>query len=65
MHIQLDDTDAEDTADEGGVGRLVRGRQRRGKLEAVSVDAQRLSLTEARQQVKLEQNLRYMKFKNK
>ena len=65
MHIQLDDTDAEDTADEGGVGRLVRGRQRRGKLEAVSVDAQRLSLTEAREQVKLEQNLRYMKFRNK
>lgn len=65
MHIQLDDTDAEDTADEGGVGRLVRGRQRRGKLEAVSVDAQRLSLTEARDQVKLEQTLRYMKFKNK
>ena len=65
MHIQLDDTDAEDTADEGGVGRLVRGRQRRGKLEAVSVDAQRLSLSEARNQVKLEQNLRYMKFRNK
>lgn len=65
MHIQLDDTDAEDAADESGVGRLVRGRQRRGKLEAVSVDAQRLSLTEARQQVKLEQNIRYMKFKNK
>lgn len=65
MHIQLDDTDAEDTADDGGVGRLVRGRQRRGKLEAVSVDAQRLSLSEARNQVKLEQNLRYMKFRNK
>ena len=65
MHIQLDDTDAEDTADEGGVGRLVRGRQRRGKLEAVSVDAQRLSLTEAREQVKLEQTLRYAKFRNR
>ena len=65
MHIQLDDTDAEDTADEGGVGRLVRGRQRRGKLEAVSVDAQRLSLTEAREQVKLEQSLRYAKFRNR
>lgn len=65
MHIQLDDTDAEDTADEGGVGRLVRGRQRRGKLEAVSVDAQRLSLSEARDQVRLEQTLRYAKFRQK
>ena len=65
MHIQLDDTDAEDTADEGGVGRLVRGRQRRGKLEAVSVDAQRLSLSEARDQVRLEQTLRYAKFRKK
>lgn len=65
MHIQLDDTDAEDTVDEGGVGRLVRGRQRRGKLEAVSVDAQRLSLTEARDQVRLEQTLRYAKFRKK
>ena len=65
MHIQLDDTDAEDTADEGGVGRLVRGRQRRGKLEAVSVDAQRLSLSEARDQVRLEQTLRYVKFRKK
>lgn len=65
LKIQLDDTDSEDAEDEGGVGRLVRGRQRRGKLEAVSVDAQRLSLTEAREQVKLEQNLRYMKFRNK
>lgn len=65
MHIQLDDTDAEDTAHEGGVGRLVRGRQRRGKLEAVSVDAQRLSLSEARDQVRLEQTLRYAKFRKK
>lgn len=65
LKIQLDDTDSEDAEDEGYAGRMVRGRQRRGKLEAVSVDAQRLSLSEARQQVKLEQNLRYMKFRNK
>lgn len=65
LKIQLDDTDSEDADDEGYAGRMVRGRQRRGKLEAVSVDAQRLSLSEARQQVKLEQNLRYMKFRNK
>ena len=61
LKIQLDDTDSEDAEDEGDAGRLVRGRQRRGKLEAVSVDAQRLSLTEARAQVKLEQSLRFMK----
>jgi hypothetical protein len=35
MHIRLDDTDSEDAEDEGGIGRLVRGRQRRGKLEAM------------------------------
>ena len=61
LKIQLDDTDADDAADDGDAGRLVRGRQRRGKLEAVSVDAQRMSLTEARAQVKLEQSLRFMK----
>lgn len=62
LKIQLDDTDSEDAEDEGDAGRLVRGRQRRGKLEAVSVDAQRLSLTEAREQVKLEQRLRLSKY---
>ena len=62
MHIRLDDTDSEDAEDEGGIGRLVRGRQRRGKLEAMSVDPDRISLTEAREQVQLEQRLRLSKY---
>ena len=62
MHIRLDDTDSEDAEDEGGIGRLVRGRQRRGKLEAMSVDPDRISLTEAKEQVKLEQRLRLSKY---
>ena len=63
LHIRLDDTDSEDAEDEGGIGRLVRGRQRRGKLEAVSVDRDRISLTEAKEQVKLEQRLRLSKYR--
>lgn len=63
MHIRLDDTDSEDAEDEGGIGRLVRGRQHRGKLEAVSVDRDRISLTEAKEQVKLEQRLRLSKYR--
>ena len=45
-----------------GVHGLVRGRQRRGKLEAMSVDPDRISLTEAKEQVKLEQRLRLSKY---
>lgn len=63
MHIRLDDTDSEDADDGGGIGRLVRGRQRRGKLEAVSVDRDRISLTEAKEQVQLEQRLRLSKYR--
>lgn len=63
MHIRLDDTDSEDAEDDGGIGRLVRGRQRRGKLEAVSVDRDRISLTEAKEQVQLEQRLRLSKYR--
>ena len=63
MHIRLDDTDSEDAEDDGGIGRLVRGRQHRGKLEAVSVDRDRISLTEAKEQVKLEQRLRLSKYR--
>lgn len=60
MDINLDDTDADDTAeDDGGNGRIVRGRQRHGKLEAVSIGSQCMTLTEARQQVRLEQSLRF------
>ena len=62
MHIRLDDTDSEDAEDEGGIGRLVRGRQRRGILEAMSVDRDRISLTEAKEQVQLEQRLRLSKY---
>ena len=62
MHIRLDDTDSEDAEDEGGIGRLVRGRQRRGKLEAMSIDPDRISLTEAKEQVQLEQRLRLSKY---
>ena len=63
MHIRLDDTDSEDAEDDGGIGRLVRGRQRRGKLEAMSVDRDRISLTEAKEQVQLEQRLRLSKYR--
>lgn len=63
MHIRLDDTDSEDAEDDGGIGRLVRGRQRHGKLEAVSVDRDRISLTEAKEQVQLEQRLRLSKYR--
>ena len=63
LHIRLDDTDSKDAEDEGGIGRLVRGRQRRGKLEAVSVDRDRISLTEAKEQVKLEQRLRLSNYR--
>lgn len=63
MHIRLDDTDSEDAEDDGGIGRLVRGRQRRGILEAMSVDRDRISLTEAKEQVKLEQRLRLSKYR--
>lgn len=59
LKIALDDTDADDTVqDDGGIGHIVRGRQRRGVIEATSVDADRLSLTEAREQVRLEQQVR-------
>lgn len=63
MHIRLDDTDSEDAEDDGGIGRLVRGRQRRGILEAMSVDRDRISLTEAKEQVQLEQRLRLSKYR--
>lgn len=62
MHIRLDDTDSEDAEDDGGIGRLVRGRQRRGILEAMSVDRDRISLAEAKEQVQLEQRLRLSKY---
>lgn len=59
LKIALDDTDADDTvADDGGIGHIVRGRQHRGVIEATSIDADRLSLTEAREQVRLEQQVR-------
>lgn len=65
LKIALDDTDADDTVqDSGGIGHVVRGRQRRGIIEATSVDADRLSLTEARDQIRLEQSLRHTRRAN-
>lgn len=59
LKIALDDTDADDTVqDDGSIGRIVRGRQHRGVIEATSIDADRLSLTDAREQVRLEQRIR-------
>lgn len=59
LRIAMDDTDADDTVqDDGGIGHVVRGRQHRGRLEATSIDPHRQSLTEARDQIRLEQSLR-------
>lgn len=61
LKIALEDTDADNTVQQTGQGRIVRGRQRKGRLEAVSIDASLTTLEEARAQIRLEQSLRHMK----